>query len=75
MCTCRNISPEQELLSKGQVRGWLRSQTGFLSLCQVLSATGALKEGLLFSNPDISELTQPLCWSSSCSEQEHLQQV
>lgn len=51
MCTSRNVSPEQELLPKGQVRGWLRSQTGFLNLCQLPSATGALAETAAVSKP------------------------
>lgn len=54
-CVCKNISPQQELFTKGQVRGRLSNKTGFVSLCQLLSATGALQKQLLFSKADISE--------------------
>lgn len=55
LSVCKNVSPEKELFSKGQVRGRLGSKTDFVSLCQLLSAMRALQKQLLFLKPDISE--------------------
>lgn len=55
LCAGKNISPEEETFSKGQVRGWLRNKTDFLSLCQLLSAAWTLQNQLLLSKLDTSE--------------------
>lgn len=56
VCVCKNISPEQELFSKGQVKGRLRNKTGFFkSLPTPVSHVSFAKNSCCFQKPDISE--------------------
>lgn len=56
VCVCKNISPEQELFSKGQVKGRLRNKTDFSkSLPTPFIHVSFAKNSCCFKKTDISE--------------------